>query len=353
MSFEPHKEMNVIVGVNGMGKTNLLDAINYVSVCRSYFHKLDKYAVQTASSFFRIDCQVVEEGREKSIVFKVQPGKKKELLHEGKILEKLSDHLGKVPSIMIAPDDIHTLLSGSEERRRLMDLCICQYDHNYLQKLVKYKKVLKMRNSYLKSLEASKPLDEILLTSYDRQLVEPAQIIYTGRSKFLALINPQFQEISKTLAGNRENLELQYDSQLDQNSLSQLLLMTRKQDYFRKRTHRGTHRDDLLLLINNHPLKIYASQGQLKSYLLSLKLAQYKILQNVLGKAPILILDDIFDKLDQKRVLRLIHYLKENQYGQVFISDTHPERVINVLKSIQSAYRRFHIENGEIIKIDD
>lgn len=348
LSLEFNSKFNLVVGQNGMGKTNLLDAVYYLSFCRSNYQHQDGNVVSFNKDAFRIEGSYLNNDEKKTkVVAKVMTGKSKKMAVNNKDYKKLSDHIGLIPLVMITPDDIQSLKEGSEERRKLIDSCISQYSKPYLGALVKYNRVLKQRNAYLKSTY-ERNIDHTLLDSFDEQLLAPAQAIYDGRKDFLVKFNPKFEEIYQFLAKGHEIMHCKIRSQLDEASLKELLASKRDKDIQLQRTSVGPHKDDLKIYMNDRLMKTFASQGQIKSGILSIKLAQYKLLSELNEEKPILLLDDIFDKLDRSRVEFLLDYVLENKFGQTFITDTHQTRVSDLLDKKEQSFHKFVVVDGVI-----
>lgn len=332
-----------------MGKTNLLDAIYYLSFCRSNYQHQDGNVVSFREKAFRIEGQYKKRDEKLiKVAAKVKIGKSKKVSVNDKDYKKLSDHIGLLPLIMITPDDIQSLKEGSEERRKLLDTCISQYSKPYLSALVKYTRVLKQRNAYLKSLIDRRAVDHTLLDSFDEQLLGPAQMIHTHREEFLDKFNPIFEDVYQYLAKGHESMKCKLKSHMHEQEFKELLKGAREKDLILQRTSVGPHKDDLKIYMNDRMMKTFASQGQIKSGILSIKLAQYKLLYEINQERPILLLDDIFDKLDRSRVEFLLDYILQNQYGQTFITDTHPSRVSDLLEKKNQPYSKFEIIDGTV-----
>jgi DNA replication and repair protein RecF len=348
--------LNCFVGLNGMGKTNLLDAIYYLCLCKSNFLGSDVDVVLRGGDFMRLEGDFIKNGRLEKIVAKVQPRKKKIIERNGVSYAGLSDHIGFLPVVFFAPDDTLLAKEGSEERRRFLDMALSQIDNQYLTNLIFYNKILEQRNAHLKKQGGAEGLDEKLIAIYDTQLLIPARYIHEKRKDFTVLLTPIFNELYKKIADAHEEVGIQYESQLLTNDLKDLLLKYREKDRILQRTTSGIHRDDLVFTMDEKPLKKFGSQGQLKSFILALKLAQHEILaQNFLLETgekkdmPILLLDDIFDKLDEKRVENLLQLLVNQPYGQIFMTDTHKERIENIVKNVVVPFKIFDVENGKVM----
>lgn len=345
--IECSPRLNCFVGLNGMGKTNLLDAVYYLCMGKSYFNLTDQFLVLHGADFFRLVGQFQREGKAERVVIKVQPRRRKEIEWMGQVYDRLSDHVGRFPVVIIVPDDTRLITEGSEDRRRFVDNTLCQLDAQYLRQLIQYNHLLRQRNALLKQTEGRENGTRSLLLVYDRQLAGPAHYIYTARENFLRDFAPRLEEAYRAIAGEQESIGIQYRSHLAEASMEELLTARMEKDLILQRTTGGIHRDDLLFTFGEHTLKRVASQGQLKSFVLALKLSQYQVLKADKGEPPILLLDDIFDKLDPQRVRQLLGLILQDDYGQVFLSDTDPERVRQLLEAYPADHRLFHIENGQ------
>jgi len=316
-----------ICGPNGIGKTNLLDAIYYLSFTRSYFSRLDASHVREGDDGFRLEADIEKNGqREKAVCIYRQNGKK-EFQINGQPYEKLADHIGRYPAVIIAPDDLQLLLGGSEERRRFMDMLLSQLDHRYLDMLIDYNRVLQQRNSLLKKFAENGRIDHILLDTLDAQLIPAGDWIFVRRQDFLKGWLPRVRAQYMQIAGTEEPLELNYQSPLLKEKFADCLRRHRNQDLAMARTVSGIHRDDIIFSFQDQPFKNRASQGQRKSLLFALKLSERDILEETHGFAPWLLLDDVFEKLDQDRMDSLLRRVCLQQSGQVWITDTHASRL--------------------------
>lgn len=334
-----------------MGKTNLLDAIYYLCMGKSYFATTDQYIVQHEQDFFRLVGIFEHEEKKDQIVVKVKPRKSKELELNGKRYDRLVDHVGRFPVVIVVPDDTQLIHEGSEERRRFLDNTLSQLDSVYLGHLLQYNKVLKQRNALLKQ-RAGRSLPEDLLSVYDQQLAGPAQYIYERRAAFVTSFIPPFQHAHEAICGGQEKVSLRYRSHLEEKSLTEILAESREKDRVLERTTQGVHRDELVFKLGGHPLKRLGSQGQLKSFVLALKLAQYRFLQAERQLSPILLLDDIFDKLDPQRVEQLLAYILAEDFGQIFLSDTDEQRIRSVLEQHQRVRPKlFAVKEGKATEI--
>ncbi|MEL7222823.1 MAG: DNA replication and repair protein RecF [Bacteroidota bacterium] len=345
LQFSP--QINAFVGQNGMGKTNLLDAIYYLCMGKSYFNLSDQFISQHETSFFRLDGTFVLSGEKtQGLVIKVEPKKRKELLLNKRKYERLADHVGVFPVVIVVPDDTKLIREGSEERRKFLDNTLSQLDAAYLASLLNYNQILKQRNALLKQLQGRSTPEDLLLV-YDRQLAAPAQYIHQQRQQFITNFTPPFQAAHQAICGGQESVQLTYRSTLFNGDFLELLQAARQKDSILERTTMGIHKDDLVFKLGKHPLKRLGSQGQLKSFVLALKLAQYRFLEAEKNVPPILLLDDIFDKLDPRRVTQLITYLLREKFGQIFLTDTDQERIENVMKTLEVTPVLYRIEEGE------
>lgn len=339
--------INGIVGANGMGKTNLLDAVYFLCMCKSRFPVPDRLLIQHGADFFRLEGMFIRDGKEETVVAKLPKGRKKSLERDGAPYERISEHVGRYPVVMIAPDDTQLAMEGSEERRRFIDNTLSQIDQQYLLHLIRYNHLLRQRNAFLKlAAESSRAFEENLLEAYDEQMLEPAAFLFQRREAFTGQFVPLFRQHYEAISGGQEEVSCTFQSQLQERSFSELLQSYRDKDRHLQRTGAGIHRDDLEFLIGGYPVRQFASQGQLKSYVLAMKLAQYEILRQETGQPPILLLDDLFAKLDRRRVEHLIAWIVSHPFGQVIISDTEPERLAAVVQSQTSQCRFFEVNKG-------
>jgi DNA replication and repair protein RecF len=333
-SFEFNEKVIGICGLNGKGKTNLLDAIYYCCFTKSYFASSDALNIHFKKEGFRLEGHFNKDDQWQKVIC-IHRGNRKEFFLNDVLYEKISKHIGLLPAVMIAPDDIEIITGGSEERRRYLDTLICQLDNEYLQKLMTYNKVLQQRNSLLKQSADKAVMDLSLLEVIDMQLLEPAQYIYSKRLDYCNELVPLVQDFYHQLAANAEQISLVYESHLHKEPMDQLLKKNIDRDRFLQRTSTGIHKDDLSFSLNGNVFKIIASQGQRKSLLFSLKLAEYQLIKKYKGFAPLLLLDDVFEKLDESRMQNLLHWVCNENNGQVFITDTHRERLENAFAQLQ------------------
>ena len=342
-SFDFQEKINCFVGNNGVGKTNVLDAIYYLSFAKSYFNSVAIQNIKHQADFFMIEGDYVINNRSEKIVCSLKRGQKKLLKRNGKTYEKFSEHIGKLPLVIISPADRDLVTEGSDTRRKFIDGVISQQNKKYLLNLIAYNKVLSQRNALLKYFAANRTFDALNLGVYNDQLVDYGTKIYEVRKSFLEDFIPIFNKKYETVSGNKEDVNLLYKSQLHNFSLSDLLEKSLEKDKMLQYTSSGIHKDDLSFEIGEYPIKKFGSQGQQKSYLIALKLAQFEFIKQQSNVTPILLLDDIFDKLDEKRVQHIIDLVNSDDFGQIFITDTHSERTENIVKQSNKSYEIFEL----------
>lgn len=337
------KKINCFVGKNGQGKTNMLDAIYYLAFGKSYFNPIALQNIKHNEEFFVVEGTFNKLEKKEQIVCSLKKGQKKVLKRNGKAYDKFSDHVGLIPLVMISPSDQDLISEGSETRRKFIDLVISQQNPIYLQQLVQYQKVVAQRNALLKYFALNRVFDMETLIIYNEQLSEIGTAIYKERAKFIEDFNPIFKRYHQQITGGSELVEIVYSSQLHDKPLDQLFMENLQKDRVLQYTSVGTHKDDLLFEINGYSIKKYGSQGQQKSLLIALKLAQFDFIKSQSGVLPILLFDDIFDKLDAERVQKIIEMVNDATFGQLFITDTHEERTELIVKSTQLDYEIFKI----------
>ncbi|WP_129716099.1 DNA replication/repair protein RecF [Pedobacter sp. SYP-B3415] len=341
--------VNAFVGTNGAGKTNLLDAIHYLCLCKSYFNPVDAQQIKRGAELFMVQGDFERNEVNEKISCGLKRGQKKQFKRNKKEYTKLADHIGLFPVVMITPNDSGLILDGSEERRRFMDTVISQTDSAYLDELIAYNRHLLNRNALLKQIAETRRYDPALLEIYDEQLITSGHRLFAKREAFMADYIPYFDKYYTFLTGGQETVQLAYQSQLSDTPFEQLLKQSSDKDRLLERTTTGIHKDDLLFHIHGDmPLKKFGSQGQQKSFLIALKLAQYAYLQQHKGFKPLLLLDDIFDKLDDQRIHKLMEMVSHHDFGQIFITDTGKERVKFIFNNIGVDVNLFEVENGSV-----
>lgn len=345
------EKINCFVGHNGMGKTNLLDAIHYLSFCKSYFNTIDSQNIKHNEGFFVIQGQFSKTGEESDVYCGIKRNQKKIFKKNKKEYERLSEHIGQFPLVMISPGDSDLINGSSELRRKFLDGIISQYDKVYLDKLISYNQVLKQRNALLKHFSETRSFDSETLEIWDEQLVMYGRAILSIRQDFLRRFIPLFNTYYRFISDSKEDVSLHYENSLGEkdpegSSFKAALLSALPRDRAVNYTTIGPHKDDLDFKLNDFSLKKYASQGQQKSYLLALKLAQFEFIKDQKHTKPLLLLDDVYDKLDETRFTKLLEMVSSEKFGQVFITDTHADRMNDLLNQKQIAHRIFVVENS-------
>ncbi len=343
-SFAFGEKVVGICGKNGTGKTNLLDAIHYLSFTKSYFTRVDANVVQQGTQGFRLEGDLELAGKAEKAVCIIRETGRKEFLLNNEAYEKFSHHIGRYPCVVIAPDDAALITGDSRERRSFLDALLCQLDAGYMQQLINYKKILEQRNSLLKTFAETGRKDFALLDVLDEQLVNPGTVVFEKRKTFLLSFLPMVKAMYATIAQSFDRPEIIYESGLLHISFADLIKTSRTKDSFAQRTTAGIHRDDLEITMNGQPFKSIASQGQRKSFLFALKLAEMEVLEKEKGFTPLLLLDDVFEKLDEERISNLLKKVcDEGNTGQVFITDTNAERLAAQFKKIGVGFQLIHL----------
>ncbi|TYB77052.1 DNA replication/repair protein RecF [Bizionia myxarmorum] len=342
-NFVFNDKINCFVGNNGVGKTNVLDAIYHLSFGKSYFNPIASQNIKHDEEFFVVNGQYVKADSNEKIVVSLKRGQKKVIKRNGKIYEKYSDHIGFLPLVIISPADRDLIIEGSATRRKFMDGVISQSDKSYLDALLKYNKILAQRNSLLKYFAVNHTFNKDTLEVYDTQLDQYGHDIHEKRQSFLEAFIPIFKARYQAISNGNESVELAYESDLAHERLESLLKTVINKDKAIQYTSVGIHKDELVFNIAEHPIKKFGSQGQQKSFLIALKLAQFDFIKSKSHVNPILLLDDIFDKLDEQRVSQIIKLVDDENFGQLFISDTHADRTEAVIKQVHQSYEMFKL----------
>lgn len=342
-TFDFESKINCFVGDNGVGKTNMLDAIYYLSFAKSYFNPVAGQNIRHTEDFFMIEGEYRINDRIDTVVCSLKRGNKKVVKRNGKSYEKFSEHIGYLPLVIISPADRDLITDGSDTRRKFIDNVISQSDSKYLQNIIKYNKVLAQRNSLLKYFAANRTFDALNLKVYNEQLSNYGSLIYEKRKAFLESFIPIFKNRYEAISNSKEQVNLVYKTQLSDINLLDLFEQTLERDRVLQYTSAGVHKDDLSFEIDGYPVKKFGSQGQQKSYLVALKLAQFDFIKSQSKVKPILLLDDIFDKLDDSRVAQIISLVNNDEFGQLFISDTHKERTEEVVRKTEQSFKIFQL----------
>ncbi|MCF8309420.1 MAG: DNA replication/repair protein RecF [Bacteroidales bacterium] len=347
LDFSP--KINCFIGDNGVGKTNILDAIYYLSFCKSYFNPIDSQNIMHEAEFFAIHGDYDKNGETTdTVTCQLKRNQKKKFKRNQKEYDRLAEHIGLYPLVMVSPYDRDLINDGSELRRRYIDSVISQFDRTYLNNLMNYNKALSQRNYLLKKFAENHSFDKATLEIWDEQMIKLGAAIYEERRKFLEAFTPIFQQYFEFISGGHETVSITYASQLHDYPMRQLMDMSLEKDRAVRYSTAGIHKDDLLFQIDGHPIKKFGSQGQQKSFVIAIKLAQFDYTKELKSFKPILLFDDIFDKLDENRVAQLIKLVSENNFGQVFITDTQRERIENVFEQVDIDHKIFSIFNGTI-----
>lgn len=343
--------LNAFIGSNGSGKTNILDAIHYMSMCKSYLNPIDKQNVMFEGSFFHINGTWNINSHSNQVSCSYKLGSKKKIKLNKKEYEKLADHIGKFPVVFISPYDGDLINEGSELRRKWMDGIISQVDPIYLNTIQSYQKVLSQRNALLKNMGEHRLFDLESIEVWDAQMAKLGIFIHEKRKTFLNSFIPIFQKFYHQIGKKDENISIDYKSQLSNEDFPQLLIEYHKKDSYAQYSNAGIHKDDLIFNIKGHPIKKFGSQGQQKSFIIALRLAQFDWLKEQKKTNPILLLDDIFDKLDAQRVQKLVALVTQDYFGQVMVSDTDEERMKALLESLPVPSKLFKVTEGDVTEI--
>ncbi len=340
-------KINCFIGNNGMGKTNLLDAVYYLSFCKSYTNPIDSQIINYNSEFCMLQGRYIfEDSSQEEIYSAIKRRQKKQFKRNKKDYVRLSEHIGLIPLVIVSPSDNELIIGGSDGRRKFMDIAIAQFDKEYLRALVRYNKALQQRNALLK--EVDKQLDYTLLEIWEEQMIEDGVFINLKRREFIDELIPVFNDFYGRISGSKEKVSFDYVSQLNDLDFKQMLKLNRQKDIAIGHTTLGIHRDELEMLLEGYPIKRLGSQGQNKTYFVSLKLAQFHYLLNAGNTTPILLLDDLFDRLDAKRVEEIVKLVSGEEFGQIFISDTNRESLDRVLDVMNNNSHIYSVVDGEI-----
>ena len=348
--FSPR--LNGLVGDNGSGKTNILDAIHYLSMCKSYLNNIDRQNIHFEQTFFSIQGNWDVESKKVDVHCAFKLGAKKVIKYNKKPYDKITEHIGRFPVVFISPYDGDLIAEGSDMRRKWMDGILVQLDKKYLEDLQRYNKVLEQRNALLKNMFEHRLFDRESIEVWNIQLVSLGEQIFEKRRVFLEEFIPVFKKFYYKIGNDSEDIGLEYRSQLNEGDFTQLLAENEKRDAFSQYSNVGIHKDDLIFTIKEHPVKKFGSQGQQKSFLIALRLAQYDYLKIHAKSKPVLLLDDIFDKLDNQRVEKLIRLVTADYFGQVIVTDTDDRRMIELFKSLDIEKKLFRVDDSQITEIN-
>jgi DNA replication and repair protein RecF len=347
LAFSP--QINCLLGRNGSGKTNVLDGIHYLSLTKSALQSSDALSIQHEKEFFTLIGKFTVESKPLEVRCTLEQGKKKQIFQNGKAVDKVSDHVGKIPLVLIAPDDTELIKGGSEGRRKFFDGLLAQLDHPYLEQLIRYHHFLKQRNALLKQFGETGRRDLTLLSTYDEEIIVLSKGIAKRRAALVEEITPLLQFYYEKLSMGREQVALHYETEALRDNFQEYFLQLRQKDFVTKNSNVGIHKDDFEFQIDTHPLRKLGSQGQQKSFIIALKLAQFALFEKAKGEKPLLLLDDIFDKLDEERIVMLMQLVSQGNFGQLFITDARPERSKEILSALDAEVAFFYLENGQVL----
>jgi len=343
LEFSP--KLNCLIGNNGQGKTNVLDAIYYLSMCRSHTPSLDNSAViRHGEPYMMLQGHYTRRDTPEDISIALQRGKRKVVRRGGKEYQRLSQHIGLLPVVMVSPLDIDLIRGGGEDRRRLMDIIISLNDKEYLEALNRYTRAVEQRNAMIKR----EMRDPLLYASVEQTMDEAGTLVHERRRQWLQLFQPIFMQYYQAVAGSGEEVRLQYRSHLNDAPLRDLLEQTRERDHIIGYTTRGVHRDDLEMLLDGYPMRRTGSQGQCKTYTIALRLAQFDFIKQYNATVPVLLLDDIFDRLDAQRVERIVDVVSSDRFGQIFITDTNRAHLDEIVARHGGDHRVMQVSGGEV-----
>ena len=345
VSFSPH--FNLITGFNGEGKTNLVDAIYYACMTKSNFTSRDQYVVRSDESFFRIETQFKKQEEKEIIVTKVQPGKSKVIEKDEVAYKLLSEHIGAYPIVFIAPRDIRLINEVSAVRRSFINATLSQLNQDYLKALINYNRILKQRNALLKAGRHGRQIKDMIKV-YDKEMQVHAELIFSQRTEMIETLSEKLGSYQKAISDDKEQVTCSYVSKMLNANWQDLMDQSFEKDVITKRTNEGIHKDDLLIQLDGVKAKAYGSQGQIKSIVLALKLSQYDIINHNNHTKPLIILDDLFDKLDAKRVGKVLNCLQDDAFGQIFITDTETERSLKIIADFEAEYCVYNVVDGRV-----
>tara|TARA_B100000497_G_C7675587_1_gene408098 strand:- start:606 stop:1718 length:1113 start_codon:yes stop_codon:yes gene_type:complete len=347
LSFSP--DCNVIYGLNGSGKTNLLDLIHFLCLGKSYFSITDKQALNYAFDYFRLEADLESDEKERlKIAVSVPSSGRKKIWRNGDALKKNTELLGLIPIVCIVPDDIELIKGSSIVRRKFMDRVLCQLSKDYTNALINYERALKQKLALLKNTSSIHELDHVLIQTYDELLWKHGKVINASRNHFCKTFEPKFDEMYTDIAGKNEKADIHYESNFSIDTFLSDSKENREIDFYSKRVRKGTHRDDVVFKVNSQNVRKFASQGQMKTFIYALKFSEYLFLSDQSERRPILLLDDIFEKLDKARLQHLFELMTSSRFGQIFITDTEQNRSIQLLKELNISYFSFRVEKNII-----
>ncbi len=340
--------INCFVGNNGVGKTNLLDAIHYLCLCKSYFNPVDTQNIRHGQEFAVIQGVFFNDDKPDEIYCALHHNKNKIFKRNKKEYDRLANHIGLFPAVMISPEDVALIIEGSEERRKFLNSVIAQYDKSYLEDVIGYNKLLAQRNKLLKDFASGKRYDEDMLSIYDEQMLPLTERIFRQRTAYTNKMVPIFRKYYHGIAPEQEEVDMQYHSHLNDGDFLTIMRNAREKDRIMQYTTQGIHKDDIVLRLNGYALKKTGSQGQQKTFLVTLKLAMFDFIKEMKRCKPILLLDDVFDKFDETRVRQIIRQVSDKHFGQIFISHTDEAKMHAILEEMHTDYKLFRVHNGKI-----
>ncbi len=346
-------DLNCFIGNNGAGKTNLMDAIYYLSFCKSFLNPSDSMNIRHEEDFFVIQGKYQRQEQDELVHCGLKRGQKKSFKRNKKEYKKLAEHIGLLPLIIITPSDSDLITGGSDERRKFLDALISQYDHNYLNALIRYNRALQQRNKLLKQFAAERFFSAESLEVWNDQLVLYGEQIHQKRVEYISLLQPIFQQYYELISGGHEQIGMEHESQLYTGDFAEQLKQCQEKDRIIQYSTVGIHKDDIIFKLGEYPIKKLGSQGQKKTYLVAMKLAQFDFIKKMAGMTPILLLDDIFDKLDKNRVEQIVKLVADDHFGQIFMTDTNREHLDQIIRNLQTDARIFKVDHGTVTDVSD